>query len=100
MVTKTSMLESRFLIGDRELFNEFKERFKGMRRGREDEYIAWRLANQGETRQIRQQRFHAGAQREEWHRQACAITTVSSGSAISSEGFNTHRQAGRETLPA
>lgn len=51
MVTKTSMLESRYLAGDREIFNRFKERFHAeCVRGREREYIVWRLANQGEMR--------------------------------------------------
>ena len=51
MVTKTSMLESRFLTGDREIFNRFKERFqRECIHGREQEYIGWRLANQAEMR--------------------------------------------------
>lgn len=51
MVTKTSMLESRYLAGDREIFNRFKDGFlKECVRGREREYIAWRLANQAEMR--------------------------------------------------
>ena len=51
MVTKTSMLESRYLAGDREIFNRFKERFqRECIVGREQEYIGWRLANQGEMR--------------------------------------------------
>jgi [protein-PII] uridylyltransferase len=52
MVTKTSLLESRYLSGDRELFNEFKEKFeKECVRGREGEYISWRLSNRAETRE-------------------------------------------------
>jgi len=51
MITKTSMLESRFLAGEREIFNRFKERFQDeCVRGREQEYISWRLANQAELR--------------------------------------------------
>ncbi len=51
MITKTSMLESRFLAGDREIFAQFKERFqKECVRGREEEYISWRLANQVDLR--------------------------------------------------
>jgi len=51
MITKTSMLESRFLAGDREIFSQFKERFqKECVRGREEEYISWRLANQADLR--------------------------------------------------
>lgn len=50
-VTKTSMLESRFLAGAREIFNQFKERFHDeCVRGHSDKYIAWRLANQSEQR--------------------------------------------------
>ncbi|HEY5813167.1 MAG TPA: HD domain-containing protein, partial [Terrimicrobiaceae bacterium] len=51
MVTKTSLLESRFLSGDRDLFNRFKEQFESeCVRGREGEYVSWRLASQAETR--------------------------------------------------
>lgn len=51
MVTKTAMLECRYLCGDRELFNQFKGRFeKDCVKGREAEYITWRLANQQEMR--------------------------------------------------
>ena len=51
MITKTSMLESRFLAGEREIFTQFKERFQAeCVRGREKEYIAWRLDNQAEHR--------------------------------------------------
>jgi len=51
MITKTSMLESRFLAGEREIFNQFKERFQAeCVRGHEKEYIAWRLDNQAELR--------------------------------------------------
>lgn len=49
LISKTSMLERRCLTGDREIYNEFKARFeKECVRGRESEYIAWRLANQAE----------------------------------------------------
>ncbi len=52
MLTKTSMLECRFLTGDRDLFHEFKDRFDNdCVRGREDEYIAWRFASQQENRE-------------------------------------------------
>lgn len=51
MLSKTAMLECRFLLGDRELFNEFKDRFQSnCVNGKEDEYIAWRFANQAENR--------------------------------------------------
>lgn len=51
MITKTSMLESRFLAGEREIFSQFKDKFQAeCVRGREKEYIAWRLDNQAELR--------------------------------------------------
>lgn len=51
MVIKTSMLECRFLIGDREVFNEFKTQFeKQCVEGRESEYLSWRIAQQNELR--------------------------------------------------
>jgi [protein-PII] uridylyltransferase len=51
-ITKTSLLESRYLSGDRDLFAEFKEIFENQCvRGREGEYISWRLSNQAEMRQ-------------------------------------------------
>ncbi|MBJ7326185.1 MAG: [protein-PII] uridylyltransferase [Chthoniobacterales bacterium] len=47
--TKTSMLESRYLCGDRELFTKFRAEFeKKCVKKQEDAYIAWRLVNQGE----------------------------------------------------
>ncbi|MBJ7259596.1 MAG: [protein-PII] uridylyltransferase [Chthoniobacterales bacterium] len=47
--TKTSMLESRYLCGDREVFNKFRAEFgKKCVKGREDAYVAWRLVNQRE----------------------------------------------------
>ena len=51
-ITKTSMLDCRLLAGEREIFNRFKERFQEQCvRGRADQYIAWRLANQAELRE-------------------------------------------------
>jgi len=51
MVTKTALLESRFLTGTRELANQFRERFEHeCVQGREAEYVAWRLTNQQEMR--------------------------------------------------
>ncbi len=51
MVTKTSMLESRFLTGEREIFNQFKERFQDVCvKGHSEEYISWRITNQAELR--------------------------------------------------
>ena len=51
MITKTSLLESRFLAGEREIFTRFRQRFEnGCVRGHEGEYIKWRLANQAELR--------------------------------------------------
>ncbi len=50
-ITKTSMLECRFLAGEREIFNRFKDRFQDeCVRGQAGQYIAWRLANQAELR--------------------------------------------------
>lgn len=47
--TKTSMLESRWLAGDRDLFNRFREEFeRKCVKGLEAAYIAWRLVNQQE----------------------------------------------------
>jgi len=47
--TKTSMLESRYLCGDRELFQKFRAEFeKKCVKGKEDAYLAWRLVNQRE----------------------------------------------------
>jgi len=51
LITKTSMLECRFLNGNREVFHAFKARFeKDCVVGRDAEYVAWRLANQAEMR--------------------------------------------------
>ncbi|MEO6846670.1 MAG: [protein-PII] uridylyltransferase [Chthoniobacterales bacterium] len=51
MVTKTSMLECRYLAGEKEVFTTFKARFeKECIRGKEADYIAARLANQAELR--------------------------------------------------
>ena len=47
--TKTSMLESRWLAGDRELVDRFRGEFESKCvKGKEDAYIAWRLVNQKE----------------------------------------------------
>ena len=47
--TKTSMLESRWLAGDREVFTKFREEFeRKCVQGKEPAYIAWRLVNQKE----------------------------------------------------
>jgi len=51
MVTKTSMLESRFLTGDRDIFTRFKELFQvACVKDLGDPYIAWRIGNQAELR--------------------------------------------------
>jgi [protein-PII] uridylyltransferase len=43
LLTKTSLLEARFLCGRRELFQEFRKRFADeCIRGRENEFVAWR----------------------------------------------------------
>ncbi|MFZ4483850.1 MAG: [protein-PII] uridylyltransferase [Chthoniobacterales bacterium] len=47
--TKTSMLESRHLCGDRELYHKFREEFESKcLKGKSADYIAWRLLNQKE----------------------------------------------------
>lgn len=52
MVTKTAMLECRFLTGKKEVFTAFKEKFEVQCvKGKEDEYVAWRKANQEEMQQ-------------------------------------------------
>jgi [protein-PII] uridylyltransferase len=49
LLTKTSMLECRYLTGDRELFLGFRKKFESAcLAGKEEEYIAWRLQNQKE----------------------------------------------------
>ncbi len=51
LLIKTSMLECRFLSGDRKVFNEFKIRFeKQCVTAREAEYLAWRIPMQAELR--------------------------------------------------
>ena len=51
MVTKTSMLESRLLVGDKKLFHKFQSEFSdACVRGREKEYISWRRDNQRDLR--------------------------------------------------
>lgn len=52
LLTKTSMLECRYLTGDRELFLGFRHKFEtACLAGRLEEYIAWRLQNQRELHQ-------------------------------------------------
>ena len=51
LVIKTSILECRFLTGDREVFNEFTIQFKKeCVRGREAEYFSWRTTRQADLR--------------------------------------------------
>ena len=51
MMTKTAMMESRWLAGDRELFEEFRAQFEeSCVRGREKDYIDWRMKNLKELR--------------------------------------------------
>lgn len=51
MTTKTAMLESRWLAGDKKLFDEFKSTFNdSCIKGYEKEYIAWRIENLQELR--------------------------------------------------
>lgn len=54
MVSKTAMLESRFLAGDKETFGKFQEVFKKKCiTGHKREYISWRLKN----REYQQEKF-------------------------------------------
>lgn len=49
-VNKTSMLERRYLLGDRDLFNAFRDRFeRECVKGKEIAYINWRLKSQEEN---------------------------------------------------
>jgi len=49
LMSKTAMLEARLLTGHSELFTQFQERFmKQCVRGKEKEYINWRIRNQSE----------------------------------------------------
>lgn len=51
MLTKTSMLECRFLAGSRDIFNDFRDRFeRDCIKGKEAAYVAWRFQNQEENR--------------------------------------------------
>lgn len=51
MVTKTAMIESRLLAGDRKLFDAFRKEFQSSCvRGREKDYIAFRIENLKELR--------------------------------------------------
>jgi len=49
LMSKTALLESRLLTGEETLFTQFQERFmKQCVRGKEKEYINWRIRNQAE----------------------------------------------------
>ncbi len=51
MLTKTSMLECRYLLGSRDIFNDFKDRFeRDCVNGKESAYVQWRFQNQAENR--------------------------------------------------
>jgi [protein-PII] uridylyltransferase len=51
MVTKTAMIESRLLAGDKKLFDAFKKEFESSCvRGKEKDYIAFRIENLKELR--------------------------------------------------
>lgn len=52
MLSKTSLLESRFIVGDRKLYERFKAEFeKKCIEGHEKEYVAQRIENQKERHQ-------------------------------------------------
>ena len=51
MMTKTAMIESRWLAGEKKLFEEFRKDFeKGCVKGKEKDYIAFRIENLKELR--------------------------------------------------
>jgi [protein-PII] uridylyltransferase len=51
MMTKTAMIESRWLAGDKKLFEEFRKEFESSSvRGKEKDYIAFRIENLQELR--------------------------------------------------
>jgi [protein-PII] uridylyltransferase len=51
-VSKTAMLEVRFLVGEEKIFNKFQEKFKKKcLLGQEEEYIQWRLENIKKTQE-------------------------------------------------
>ncbi len=51
-LTKTAMLECRFLTGERAIFNEFRDRFeRECVTGKEARYVEWRTASQAENRE-------------------------------------------------
>jgi [protein-PII] uridylyltransferase len=51
MTSKTAMLESRWLVGDKKLFEQFKTEFDASCiKGYEKDYIAWRMQNLQELR--------------------------------------------------
>ncbi len=51
-LTKTAMLECRFLTGERGIFTEFRERFeRDCVRGKEARYVAWRTESQAQNRE-------------------------------------------------
>lgn len=51
MLTKTSMLECRFLLGNREILNDFRVRFeRDCMKGKEEAYVDWRFQSQAESR--------------------------------------------------
>lgn len=51
-VSKTALLEARFLVGEKKIFNKFREKFqKKCLLGQEEDYIQWRLENIKKTRE-------------------------------------------------
>ncbi len=47
LTTKTSLMECRYLVGEKSLFQEFRKKFEdACIRGKEREFITWRLENQ------------------------------------------------------
>jgi [protein-PII] uridylyltransferase len=86
-LTKTSLLESRYLAGDRRLHSKFRrDFFEHCVRGQVDSYLKWRLENQEE----RHRKYGGSVFMQEPNVkngcEACATTRTCSGSAISATG--------------
>jgi UTP:GlnB (protein PII) uridylyltransferase len=74
-ITKTSMLECRYLAGEREIFTRFKERFHDecvRRPCRRIHRLALGEPGRAAT-EIRSNRFHAGAEHQERHGQPARL---------------------------
>ena len=81
MLTKTSMLESRLVVGDERLADLFRARFRAKCvEGHEREYVELRMEDQAyAAQQVWRQRLYAGAECEKRLRRPCATTRICSG---------------------